>query len=274
MRARLSPTFKICLSAMLLVLDIVATHVIRTPAIPAFPFLRLSLGPALIIFTSLFLGPFYGGVVGAMGDLLGILLFQGIEGQINPLITIVYALLGIVPGLLVKLTKKVRKPLSKPYALFVSMGGLLVLLTALFYWIPSSRDYFLSGFGDTASWAMPLILGLTALFDVLGAIGLVFSNRYFQKRGIDETLPSPYEIAYISLICEIVLMVLLKPLAFYAFYNWMASDPFPIDYSVLLATMLVFSSLDIVLNSFVSTWLLYWSNRFVTRFGFGGEAHD
>jgi hypothetical protein len=272
MKGQLSPTFKICLSAMLLVLDIVATHVIRTPAIPAMPFLRLSLGPAIVIYASLFLGPFYGGVVGAMGDLLGILLFQGIEGQINPLLTIVYALLGILPALLLKLTRHFRHSLSKPYILYGSMAFLLVVLAVLFYAIPSTKEFFVSGFGTTSNWAMPLILGLTAFFDIVGGIGLYYSNKYFSKHGVNSSLPSPYEIASICLVLEIVLMVFLKPLAFYVFYNWMASDPFPISYSVLLLTMLVFSSLAITINSFGSTWLLYWSVRFSDRFGFSKEG--
>jgi hypothetical protein len=272
MKGQLSPTFKICLSAMLLVLDIVATHVIRTPSIPAMPFLRLSLGPAIVIYASLFLGPFYGGVVGAMGDLLGILLFQGIEGQINPLLTVVYALLGILPALLLKLTRHFRKSLSKPYVLYGSMVFLLALLAILFYAIPSTKEFFASGFGTTATWAMPLILGLTAFFDIVGGVGLFYSNKYFNKHGADSSLPSPYEIASICLVLEIVLMVFLKPLAFYVFYNWMASDPFPISYSVLLLTMLVFSSLAITINSFGSTWLLYWSVRFSDRFGFSKEG--
>jgi hypothetical protein len=275
MNKTLSPTFKITYCAMLLVLDIIATHVIRTPAIANFSFIRVSLGPAIVIYTSLFLGPFYGLVVGACGDLLGILIFQGLEGQINPLLTIVYGLLGVLPYFLAVLFKKSQKALEKPYIFYATLLLLLVLLVLLFYVIPYTHDYFVSGFGETSSWAFPLIIGLTGVFDVLAFFGLQASDKHFKKaREKGSHVPSPYEIALISLICEIVLMVLLKPLAFYVFYNWMASSPFPISYSVLISCMLVLSSLNVLINTFVVSWLLLWSEKFIINFNFGATTKD
>ena len=61
---KLSQVQKICLSGILLALIIVFTKVLSVQNLPALPFVRISIGPALIIFTSLILGPVYGGSVG------------------------------------------------------------------------------------------------------------------------------------------------------------------------------------------------------------------
>jgi hypothetical protein len=265
---RLRPVQKITLAAMLIVLDIVATHVIRTPAIPGFPFLRVSLGPALVIYASLLLGPFYGAVVGAAGDILGIVIFTGIEGQINPLITVVYGLLGILPWCLLQLTKHMRSFFKRRWVFYIFLFLLPALLAVVFYAIPYTAGYFRSGFGDAAVWVMPLILGLTVLFDIIGCVSLYFTNRHYEAMGEALSgLPSCYEVAFICLVSEVVLMVLLKPLAFYLFYNFLASDPFPISYGWLVACMLVFSGVDVMINTHVSYWLLAWTRRFMKSFG-------
>lgn len=266
MSKQLSKTQKITLCAMLLVLDIVATHIIRTPAIGSLPFLRMSLGPSLIIFSSLLLGPFYGAIVGGVGDLLGIFLFTGLEGQINFLITIVYTLLGILPWALEKLTKRFRKYLQKPYFLFASMTILLVILICLFYVFPSSKEYFENGFGELTSWIEPLLLSLTAFFDLASAFALFFTNQFFQKKQEQfKELPSPYEVALICLVCEVVLMILLKPLAFYLFYNFLADSIWPIGYGTLFSCMFVFSSINILLNTFLTYWLLVFTRKYLIK---------
>lgn len=266
MNKTLTSTQKITFTALLLILDIIGTHIIRTPMLANFSFIRLSIGPAIVIYSSLFLGPFYGAVVGGCGDILGILLFQGVEGQINPLLTLVYILLGILPYCLEKLTKKMRHSLKKPYVFYVGLFSMLIILALLFFVIPSSKEYFRNGFGDTYVWAEPLIVGLTAFLDIASCVALHFTSKYFSKRNeIFEGIPSPYEVALICLVLEMVLMIALKPLAFYVFYNWMASDPFPISYGVLFSCMFVFGSLNIIINTFITSWLLIYSRRFIGR---------
>lgn len=251
---------------MLLVLDVLATHIIRTPVLGSLPFLRLSLGPALVIYASLLLGPFYGAIVGGVGDLLGIFIFSGIEGEINYLITIVYTLLGILPYCLEQITHKMRKSLQKPYIIFVLMFAVLILLACLFYVFPSTKTYFANGFGEISTWIEPLILSLTGLFDLFACFGLFFANRFFEKNREEyESLPSPYETALIAFLTEIVLMVVLKPLAFYLFYNFLSSNSWSISYGVLFSSMLVFAGLNVVINAFIVYWLLVFSKKYLIK---------
>lgn len=263
---QLKPVQKMTLCAMLLVLDIVATHIIRTPSIGSLPFLRMSLGPALVIYSSLLLGPFYGAIVGGVGDLLGIFIFSGIEGQINFLLTILYALLGILPYCLEKFTSKYRDLFKKPYFFIITMMAMLVLLTCLFYAIPSTKEYFASGFGDMASWIEPLILVLTGLFDIGAFFGLFFANKFFEKNNEEfKDIPSPYEMGFIALVCEIILMIALKPLAFYLFYNFLANSIWPIGYGALFSCMFVFGSLNVVINSVLVYWLLVFTKKYLIK---------
>ena len=251
---------------MLLVLDILATHIIRTPVLGSLPFLRLSLGPALVIYSSLLLGPFYGAIIGGAGDLLGIFIFSGIEGEINYLITIVYTLLGILPYYFEKITHKMRKSLQKPFIIFALMFIVLILLTCLFYAFPSTKAYFANGFGEISSWIEPLILSLTGIFDFAACFGLFFANRFFEKNKEKyASLPSPYETALIVFLTEILLMVALKPLAFYLFYNFLSNNSWSISYGVLFSTMLVFAGLNVVINTFVVYWLLVFSKKYLIK---------
>lgn len=84
---------------------------------------RLSLGNVPIIIASLFLGPFYGGVVGASADLIGALLFP--VGTFLPWPLISSTLYGVLPWLLLRLVKtfnqRFKFPLLYPF-LFIMVG--------------------------------------------------------------------------------------------------------------------------------------------------------
>lgn len=261
----LSSIQKITLTSMLLVLDVLFTHFLRTPTIGSLPFLRISLGPSIVIFSSLLLGPFYGAIVGGAGDLIGIFIFSGLEGQINPLITIVYALLGVLPWCLMRVFSRFRESLKKPYFLVAVMGLMLILLVCLFYAIPSTSEYFKNGFGEISIWMEPLILSLTAFFFLVAGFGLFFMNRHFEKNSELASLPSPYEMAMICLISEVILMVGLLPLAFYLFYNFMADEIWPISYGTLFSCMFVFTGIKVVINTFVVYWLLVVTKKYLVK---------
>ena len=73
----LKPIQKICLSGLFIALTIILQKVVAINYIPIMPFVRVSPGgPALIIFSSIFLGPVYGMVIGIASDLLGYLIFD------------------------------------------------------------------------------------------------------------------------------------------------------------------------------------------------------
>jgi hypothetical protein len=266
MKAKYTITQKITFSAMLLVLAVFSTMVFKLVSIPGLGFVRFSLTPAIVIYASLSLGPLYGAIVGIGGDLIPALIepiSNGLGGSsINILITIVYGLLGVCPWALEKLTKHFRSGLRKPWAIYATLALILGALAAVFF----GSDLLDSGLNYVAKW---VLLGVFFLLDVALCVGLHFTNKYFQKRILDLTdIPSPNEIALISTICEIVLMVTLKSLAFYVYFMWMSGGSYKPLFTYLFASLLFASSPNILINTFAVSWMLIFTRRFLHNYGY------
>jgi hypothetical protein len=266
MKAKFSLTQKITFAAMLLVLGVFSTMVFKYISIPGLGFVRFSLTPAIIIYSSLTLGPLYGAVVGVCSDLIPALVTPyGVSTAINPLITIVYGLLGIMPWALEKLTKHFRSVLKKPWILYGLLAAILAGVAGIFY----GTNLLDAGLGSNPILVKSILLGVFALLDVGLGFGLYFTNKYFQKRILDLTdIPSPNEIAFISVICEIVLMVILKSLAFYVFYTWMNGGEFKPAFTYIFASLLFASSLNVLINTFAVSWMMIFTRRFIHAYGY------
>lgn len=266
MNKSLTTTQKITFSAMLLAMAVVSTFVAKTIPMGLFSFLRFSLTPALVIYTSLALGPLYGAVVGACADVIPAFVIS--QGQYNFLITLVYVVLGVLPWLLEKLTRHFRTALRKPYLFYVVLAVLLAVVATIFY----ATDWIDYSFGSAASWGKPTVLALSAVLDVGLCVGLYFTNHYYQKRVLEYAdVPSPNEIATIALVSEALVMDLLKALAFWAWYNFLASGsgfPFPITYGFFFSILLLGAPLDVLIITFANSWLLLYTKRFIRSYGF------
>jgi uncharacterized membrane protein len=268
----LSPTQKLTMSAMLLALavlmTIIAKEIFRViPLNGSFAFVRLSLTPAIIIYTSIVLGPFYGALVGGCADLIPAFAFP--TGDFNFLITIVYLLLGILPWALEKLTKRERSSLKKPWILYCVLALIIAIMALLFY----ATDLFDSSFGTAAVWAKPTILAVMLVMDVGFCFALYFTNKYYQARILEyPDIPSPNEIALIGLITEVTLMDALKALAFWVFYTWVAGEKIPLHFGLLFSIFLLVSPVDLLLITFADSWLLIYTRRFIRSYSFKIEG--
>ena len=75
--ARLTAIQRICITGLFIAIVTILQKVLAVNYIPVVPFLRISLGgPALIIFSSIFLGPLYGLIIGAASDVIGYFLLD------------------------------------------------------------------------------------------------------------------------------------------------------------------------------------------------------
>jgi len=93
---------KISYSALFIALGIILSRFVSLPSLFGLPFLKVGLTPSLVIFSSLYLGPLWGTIVGTFVDVFGaILVPQG--GAFNPLYTIPATLTGLVPFFMYKL---------------------------------------------------------------------------------------------------------------------------------------------------------------------------
>ena len=94
---QLSMIQKISLAGIFIILIALFQKVFAVNYIPVLPFVRISFGgPALIIFSSILLGPWFGLLVGAASDIVGFYIFDPKMFGSAPFfqITFIYALLG------------------------------------------------------------------------------------------------------------------------------------------------------------------------------------
>jgi len=171
MNKTLSPTQKITFSAMLIALAVLSTFIAKTINMGGFSFLRFSLTPALVIYTSLTLGPVYGAIVGASADLIPAFTYS--QGEYNFLITIVYVILGILPWLLEKITRHFRTFLKKPLCLLWVWHGLFGIIVAIFYGNELARYEVLA---KPRIGARPTILAIVFALDVGLCVGLYYNQ--------------------------------------------------------------------------------------------------
>lgn len=254
----LGPVQKLTFAAMLLSMSIVMTLLAKTVPMGAFYYVRFSLTPSLIVFTSLALGPFYGMLVGAFSDLIPAFLYP--TGQYNFLITIVYCVLGLLPWFLEMFTRRFRSALRKPYAFYAALALIFLAVTFFFY----GTDLLNDSFGAAAPWAKPTILGVTALLDIGLCVALYQWNRHYEKKILEYSdIPSPNEIAFISLITETVVMDALKALAFWGFYNFLADESFPLSYGLVFSMLFMVSSINIMIMTFATSWMLIFTKNYI-----------
>lgn len=219
----LSEVQKIVLSAMFLALAIGLTYFAKLIQ-PNGGYLRFSLTPAVIIFSSLTVGPFYGALVGAASDLLPAVIIP--QGQINFLITIVYGLLGLVPFFLMKLVVLFKDFGKKPYLTWGTLAGLFVAIAAIFLktdWVAGA--FFKDGgykqfFGSSDLGIKGLVLLVLGISFALTVVMLFLLDRNFAKRNVNVSV---YQIAFVCIISEILFMVFGKSLAFYFFFGFISS---------------------------------------------------
>ncbi|MCR4562228.1 MAG: ECF transporter S component [Bacilli bacterium] len=249
-RFGLKPVQKITLAALMLALALASTYVAKLFTVPNFTFIRFSLTPTIILFSSMVLGPFYGMIVGAFSDLIPALTFP--TGEFNFLITIVYGFMGVLPWILQILVRKIhseRLSMIILYSLFlVTFVGLTIFLA-----FDHSLD---ENFSKYPSFFKPLLIGLMFVVFLTTGVGLYFVNRVYKKkdRGSGSYL-SPYQIGLISSVCELLLMVFFKSLAFYTWYNFLASSRWPMGFLYFLVMLLIGSPVNILLMSFLNSWL-------------------
>lgn len=106
--------------AMLIALNVILTRVgsIRIGG-GGTEITRIGFGGYPIIFAGIVLGPLAGGIVGAVGDIIGMMMFP--MGPFMPHFSAIAALTGIIPGLIMKSFKEENSKTST-WKLFVAIG--------------------------------------------------------------------------------------------------------------------------------------------------------
>lgn len=244
---------RIALSGLLLALVIIFTRFLSIQNIPIIPFVRISLGPALIIFSSLLLGPIYGGVIGGLSDILGIVLVPSALGySINPWFTLVYALLGVLPWCVYKLVNLIKSE-RLMYIITVSFIGAIFVFVTVFLLINNSivlfsKEYFFELYQKIIIIAVAFVLSLGI------SIGLYFINKYFVNKTKNTNYEiSTYKIALTSLINELFVLLILNSIVKMIFFET--------DFLVIFFSQGLVFFINIALDSFVVTLLLHLTSK-------------
>lgn len=248
---KLSQVQKITLSGLLLALTIILTRVTPLQNFPLIPWVRISLGPSLIIFASILLGPIFGAIVGAGSDILGIVLFPNSLGYgINPLFTLVYGLLGVLPWLLYFLVKK----LQVRFLEIGLVGGVSILVfLALVYFIFFSPT--IAANYSFELWHKILIVSIAFVLLMATVILLFVIERYYKKKYGE--LASPFKVAFVVLVSEVLLMLLLN--------SFVKTFTFGVNFWIIFFAQAIVFFIDVPLNTFVVEGLLLLTYRIKNR---------
>lgn len=236
---------QITLSALILSLTIICTRLLSIQNIPIIPFVRISIGPALIIFASIFLGPIAGLIIGAASDILGIVLFPNALGySINPLFTVVYGLLGLLPFFIFKFAKMIKKN-SINFAIITAILGSLCAFVTIFMCLNSSIVLFGKTY-EFLTWHKALIIVLSWVLSAGTIVALIFTNKHFVKKYGEDTV-NVYPIAISATIIELVVMLILNTIVKVMFFE--------VDFLFVFFAQAVVFFIDIPLNTFVVSLL-------------------
>lgn len=165
MRVRVS-TKKLIVSALLVALDVLFVRVLALNT----PIMKLGLGFAAVAVGAMAFGPAWAGLIAALGDLLGSVLFP--TGAYFPPFTLSAALTGVIFGL-----SLYKRPASLKSAL--SAGGLNVIIVS--YLINSGLIAWLSGVSYASTLAVRAVQPLLMLPTQCGVIYLLMKSKSVQS---------------------------------------------------------------------------------------------
>lgn len=199
---------KICFSAFLIAMTVILQKVLAINYIPIVPFLRISFGgPALIIFSSYFLGPIYGLFIGASSDLLGYLIFDPKTSGFFPTITCIYALLGLISFFVFNLFKRINNK-KMLYIIFISILLISLIGITLFLCLNNEIKLFSSVYKINTL----IRILLPSILLTLSIVLAIFIYIFDKKNASTKQYFNTYQIAASNTLIEIVVMILFGSL--------------------------------------------------------------
>lgn len=224
----LKPIEKICLCGLFIALAMVLNKVLAINYIPIIPFLRISLGgPAIIILSSLLLGPIYGMFVGGLSDIFGYIIFDIKSFPYMPPITLTYILLGFLPAFLFALVQHIK---NKKAMLLSEIVPMVAIIAFVSIYLGCNSSLTLYGTTYQINLWMKIVIPIVLL--ALFALIIVFTvlvDKKMMKMILDEDernkILNPYQISFVCFIVELIVMLL--------FGSWMKSIAF--GYNMFMA---------------------------------------
>ena len=238
---------KIALAGIFIVLVALFQKVFAVNYIPVLPFVRISFGgPALIIFSSILLGPWFGLFVGAASDIIGFYIFDPKLMGTAPFfqITFIYALLGFGSYFVYKLVNLIK---NEKAMLIVESVFFALLLTGvvLFSSLYQNEQFFL--------WQRIIIPIVSLILLSLTLFTQIYLTKYFAKKEMEV---SPIHVGFASFIIEITIM-----LAFgVTMKTWAFGESM---FLIILVSQVLVAFFNIPLNTFLVSYIMYLSKRLI-----------
>ena len=247
---QLKPLVKICLAGLFIALTAILQKVTAINYIPIVPFLRISLGgPALIIFASIMLGPWYGLLIGASSDLLGYLIFDPKNMALMPQITAIYALLGFASYFVFLLFKNMKN-----YKTAMIVEGIIFLVLAtgasLFFGLSNSINLY----GTTYNLELWQKISIPCL--VFGCLLLLFLATYLIHKKVNSSriCIGIWHLSIGLFVIELVIMVL--------FGSLMKSWAFNFNFFTIMICQVIVLFINVPINTIFLSIFLRTTNRF------------
>lgn len=234
---KLSQISKLTISAIFIALVIVFSKILSIGDIPGIPFLRISLGPCLLIFASFLVGPIYGGLIGFLSDLIGYFAFDKSGFAYNPLFSLTYILYGVLPALfvyLVRLNKKYKFPIFQLLTFFI-----LDFIVIYFVCVNSEFKLYGSVYQVDTLMRSLLICGSIIITFIYFLLYFILYKRF--KNNDDRVL-----LNNISLLVLFVLLLVQVGIGVYIKYITYSVDAF-----VLIATQIITTVIEIFICNYL-----------------------
>lgn len=246
----LKPIVKICLAGLLIALTAILQKVTAINYIPIIPFLRISLGgPALIIFSSIMLGPWYGLLIGAASDLFGYFIFDPKSMMFMPQVTLIYALLGFASYFIFMLFKKLKN-----YKISMIVEAIIFLIlgvgVSLFFGLKSEITLYSTTY-QLQTWQK---IGIPCI--VFGCLLILFLTTLIisKKANSSRICMGIWHINISLFVIELLIMVL--------FGSLMKSWAFNFDFFTIMICQVIVLFINVPLNTIFIPLFLRATNRF------------
>jgi len=172
-------------SALFIALGIVLSRFVSLPYLFGLPFLKVSFSPSIVMFSSFYLGPLWGFLVGTAVDVFGALIYPT-GGAFNPLYTIAASLTGLIPFLAYRVISFSKLDNKYPILLGILMGALNIF-TIMFMIF---NDTIKSESGKTTytlyPWIKWSVCSVLLALSIVFIIAMLFIKKRFANRKFNE----------------------------------------------------------------------------------------
>lgn len=254
----LSMVQKISLAGILIVLTTICQKVFAINYISVIPFVRISFcGPALIIFSSVLLGPWFGLLVGAASDLLGFLVFDPKLFGALPFfqITLIYALLGFVSYFVFKLVTMIK---SKKIMMIIEASTFLALILAITLFVTLNNSIQLYGVSYDFDLVQRILIPILS-FILLSAV-FVVAYILDEKLKKEEDSISIFHISFAAFVLEISVMLIFGTLM----KTWAFGI---VSFVGIFFSQILVSFFNISLNTFFLFYIINLSKKLIRSRG-------